>query len=74
MGEQQVCRIFTVNQKGNLLANQQKDYLHKLSAEITNQYELVSVENLNLRRMSQRLRLGKSTLNNGYGGFCSILK
>ena len=55
-------------------ANQRKDYLHKKSSEITNQYDLVSVEDLNMRGMAQSLRLGKSTLDNGYGMFCSMLE
>ena len=56
------------------VANQRKDYLHKKSSEITNQYDLVSVEDLNMRGMAQSLRLGKSTLDNSYGMFCSMLE
>ena len=55
-------------------ANQRKNYLHKKSSEITNQYDLVSVEDLNMRGMAQSLRLGKSTLDNGYGMFCCMLE
>lgn len=55
------------------VANQRKDYLHKLSAEITNQYDLVSVESLNMKAMSQSMRLGKATMDNGYGMFCDML-
>ena len=56
------------------IANQRKDFLHKLSAEITNQYELVSVESLNMKSLSQSLHLGKATLDNGYGMFCEMLR
>lgn len=56
------------------VANQRKDYLHKLSNEITNRYDLISVENLNMRGMSGSLRLGKSTLDNGYGMFLNMLE
>lgn len=56
------------------IANQRKDFLHKLSAEITNQYELISVETLNMKAISQSLRLGKATLDNGYGMFCKMLR
>ena len=59
------------------IANQRKDFLHKLSAEITNQYDLISVEDLNLRSMAtptEKLHLGKATLDNGYGMFLSMLE
>lgn len=55
------------------IANQRRDYLHKRSAEITNQYDLISVETLNMQNMSKGLHLGKSTLDNGYGMFISML-
>lgn len=54
-------------------ANQRKDFLHKLSYEITNRYDLISVETLNMRGMAGSLKLGKSTLDNGYGMFLSML-
>lgn len=56
------------------VSNQRKDFLHKKSAEITNQYDLVSVENINMRGMASGLKLGKATLDNGYGMFCSMLE
>lgn len=55
------------------VANQRKDFLHKRSAEITNQYELVSVESLNMKSMARSLRLGKATHDNGFGMFCDML-
>ena len=54
-------------------ANQRKDFLHKKSREITNLYDVVCVENLNMKGMSRSLRLGKSTLDNGYGMFLNFL-
>ena len=59
------------------IANQRKDFLHKLSSEITNQYDLISVEDLNLRRMVKptgKLHLGKATYDNGYRMFLSMLE
>ena len=56
------------------IACQRKDYLHKLSAGITNRYDLVSVEDLNMRAMAQSLHLGKATYDNGYGLFLSMLE
>ena len=55
-------------------ANQRKDFLHKKSTEITNQYDLISVEDLNMRSIAGSLKLGKSTLDNGYGMFLSMLE
>ena len=56
------------------VANQRKDYLHKLSAELTSKYDLISVETLNMRAMSRRLYLGKSTMDNGFGMFVFMLE
>jgi len=56
------------------IANQRKDFLQKKSAEITNQYDLISVEDLDMKAMAQALKLGKSTLDNGYGMFVEMLR
>ena len=55
-------------------ANQRKDFLHKVSAAITKQYELISVETLNMRGMAHGLRLGKSVHDNGWGMFVNMLE
>ena len=55
------------------VANQRKDFLHKRSAEITNQYDLVSTEDLSLAAMSRGLRLGKTVHDSGYGMFVHML-
>ena len=45
------------------IANQRKDNLHKLSTEIANQYDVVCVEDLNMRAMANRvLATGKQPL------------
>lgn len=51
-----------------------KDILHKLSAEMTDSYELISIENLDIAAMKKTLRLGKSISDNGWGEFASMLK
>ena len=57
------------------IANQRKDNLHKISAEIANQYDIVCVEDLNMRNMSNRgFGNGKATLDNGYGMFLDMLE
>jgi putative transposase len=55
-------------------ANQRKDFLHKASRQITNVYDAVVIEDLNMRSLAQCLHLGKSTLDNGYGMLKTFLK
>lgn len=57
------------------ISNQRKDFLHKKSTEIANQYDIVCVENLNMRSMSNKgFGNGKATLDNGYGIFLKMLE
>ena len=56
------------------IANQRLDSLHKKSTEIANQYDIVCVESLNMRAMSNKgFGNGKATLDNGYGLFLQML-
>ena len=55
-------------------ANQRKDFLHKQSRQITNVYDCVCIEDLNMKAMSQALNLGKSVSDNGWGMFVTCLK
>ena len=55
------------------IANQRKDYLHKLSRQITNAYDLICVEDLNMQGMSQALNFGKSVADNAWGMFLRFL-
>ena len=64
-----------VNKIHKHIANQRLDNLHKISTEIANQYDVVCVESLNMRSMSnRRFRNGKVTLDNGYGLFLNMLE
>lgn len=57
------------------IANQRLDNLHKISTEIANQYDVVCVESLNMKSMSNKgFGNGKATLDNGYGLFLSMLE
>ena len=49
------------------ISNQRKDFLHKLSTSITKKFSIICVEDINMKNMSQCLRLGKSTMDNGFG-------
>lgn len=55
------------------VANQRKDFLHKLSYQIANDYDGVCIEDLNMRAMGQCLKLGKSVADNGWGMFTTFL-
>ena len=56
------------------IANQRKDFLHKLSNQIANDYDVVCIEDLDMKAMSQCLHLGKSVADNGWGMFTTFLK
>lgn len=56
------------------VANQRKDFLHKQSRQITNAYDCVCIEDLNMKAMSQALNFGKSVSDNGWGMFTAFLK
>ena len=55
------------------VANQRKDFLHKLSRQITNAVDVVCIEDLNMKGMSKALKFGKSVSDNGFGSFVSML-
>ena len=68
----QQCKV---NRIYTHIANQRKDNLHKISTEIANQYDIVCVESLNMRNMSNSgFGNGKATLDNGYGMFLDMLE
>lgn len=63
-----------VNQIYRHTANQRQDYLHKLSTEIANQYDVVCIEDLNIKAMSNKgFGNGKATMDNGWGMFTQLL-
>ena len=55
------------------MKNQRKDFHHKLSYKLAETYDAVSVEDLDMRAMSQCLNLGKGVMDNGYGKFRELL-
>ena len=56
------------------IANQRKDFLHKTSRKIANSYDVVCVEDLNMKAMSQAFKFGKSVHDNGWGMFVNMLR
>ena len=70
-----IKQLRKVNKIHRHIANQRLDNLHKVSTEIANQYDIVCVESLNMKSMSNKgFGNGKATLDNGYGMFLSMLK
>jgi putative transposase len=55
------------------VANQRRDFLHKLSNQIAKDYDAVCIEDLNMRAMGQCLHLGKSVADNGWGMFTTFM-
>ena len=63
-----------VNRQARHIANQRRDYLHKLSTEIANRYDAVCVEDLDMKAISNNgFGNGKATMDNGYGMFQNML-
>lgn len=68
-------QLHKVNKIYRHISNQRLDNLHKISTEIANQYDIVCVESLNMRAMSNHgFGNGKATLDNGYGMFLYMLE
>lgn len=68
-------QLHKVNKIYRHIANQRLDNLHKLSTGIANRYDVVCVESLNMKAMSNKsFGNGKTTLDNGYGLFLSMLE
>lgn len=64
-----------VNKIQTKVAIQRKDFLHKLSNEITNRYEVICVEDIDMKSLSNRgFRNGKATMDNGFGMFRLMLQ
>lgn len=55
------------------VANQRKDWIHKKSKELADKWDYICVEDINLRGMARSLKLGKSTNDNGFGMFRTVL-
>jgi len=56
------------------ISNQRKDFLHKLSKDLADTYDIVVIEDLDLQAMSKSLNLGKSVYDIGWGMFTAFLK
>ena len=55
------------------IAHQRKDFLHKESRKIANSYDIVCMEDLNMKEISQDMCFGKRVHDNGWGMFTDFL-
>ena len=68
--QKQKVKIATIHEH---IANQRKDWLHKLTHTLATEYDYICVEDINMKNMAQSLKLGKSTNDNGFGMFRQFL-
>lgn len=64
-------RVNLIHEK---IANKRRDFTHKLSTELVRNNQVIVVEHLSLKGMSQALNLGKSVMDLGYSSFVNQLK
>ena len=56
------------------LNNQRKDFLHKLANNLSDEYDVVCIENIDLQNMSKRYNFGQYIQRSSFGMFRDILK
>jgi len=69
--EKQRIRVAKIHEH---ITNQRKDFLHKESHKLANSFDMICIEDLNMRAMGQCLNFGKSVSDNGWGMFTTFLK
>jgi putative transposase len=68
--EKQKRKVAVIHEK---VKNQRKDFLHKMSRSLADRYDIIGVEDIDMRAMSRSLHFGKSVADNGYGMFRTML-
>lgn len=68
--QKQKLKVAKLHQR---IKNQRNDFLHKKSRELANKYDVVCIEDLNMKGMSQALNFGKSVADNSWGKFTTYL-
>ena len=66
--KKQRLRVAELHEK---VSNQRKDFLHKISKQIADEYDIVCIEDLDMKAMARRF--GKSVNDDGWGMFVRML-
>jgi putative transposase len=69
--EKEKRRVAACHEK---VKNQRKDFLHKLSRKLSDEYDVIGVEDIDMKVMSRSMHFGKSVMDDGYGMFRSMLE
>ena len=69
--EKQKVKVAKIHEK---IANRRKDFLHKRSHAIAEEYDAVCIEDLDMQGMSKALHFGKSVHDDGWGMFTRMLE
>ena len=56
------------------IKRQRDDMLHKISCKLTDEYDVISIETLDMAAMKRSLNFGKSVSDNGWGNFTRMLE
>lgn len=56
------------------ITNQRLDWIHNLTKMLSEEWDYICIEDINLQNISQSFKLGKSTHDNGFGMFRVILQ
>lgn len=67
----QKIKVAKIHEK---IANCRKDFQHKLSRHYVNNFDVVCVEDINMKDMSRLLNFSKKTMDNSFGSFRDMLK
>ena len=68
----QKCKVARLHEK---IANRRTDVLHKLSKEMADNYDVVCIEDLNMKAIGNKhFGNGKATFDNAWGKFTSMLE
>ena len=54
--------------------HQRNDFLHQIAVRLAMEYDVISIEDLNMAAMKKSLHFGKSVSDNGWGNFTRILQ
>ena len=68
--EKQKRKVAIIHEK---VRDQRKDFLHKLSRRLADEYDVVGIEDIDMKVMSRGMRFGKSVMDNGFGMFRTML-